>query len=318
MSIQLFSQQLKEARRDALVANYIETQVPEELRDKINTADDLYEYLLLDTQISDVVKTSPLAEAISSLQLYIHRAMEGYDGPLADTAKQYLADEQFLFNWDDYNSRYSTWAGKERLKFYAGDYVIPELRNNQTRLFKEFNGRLTSGANILNGVRDGIVKYLIEYQGINDFHYISCCYSDVDSDFYIIAKSNMKPIRYYWKKMNASIKTAEWIPIEYDVKHSLNDIYNAYVLNGILYFSWLDEQLYQSESAESSPSKNIYLFTIKKSLDDTWGFVDKISTTNCSPYEKAKNDIKCPLGYPGFVWRTLKGCQVSYTDCMTM
>jgi len=164
MSVQLFTQQLKEARRDALVSSYIANKLPEDLRDKVKTADDLYEYLLLDTKISEQVKTSPLAESISSLQLAIHRALEGYDGPLDDEAKQYLANEQFLFNWSDYNSRYSTWAGKERLRFYAANYVEPSLRRNKTMIFKELENTLSQGRLTSELAEMALGEYITNYE----------------------------------------------------------------------------------------------------------------------------------------------------------
>ncbi|MGO3550521.1 neuraminidase-like domain-containing protein, partial [Pseudomonas helleri] len=52
---------LNESRRDALVAYYIQRVIPDrglgELAEKIVSADDLYEYLLLDTQVSGLIKT---------------------------------------------------------------------------------------------------------------------------------------------------------------------------------------------------------------------------------------------------------------------
>ncbi|WP_410908262.1 neuraminidase-like domain-containing protein, partial [Priestia sp. SIMBA_032] len=38
----------------------------------ITTANDLYEYLLIDTQVSQAVQSSPVASAIASVQQYIN------------------------------------------------------------------------------------------------------------------------------------------------------------------------------------------------------------------------------------------------------
>ena len=67
--------QLNESLRDALVGYYMDEVIPNDpvltrlqLNDSIKTTNDLYEYLLLDTQVSNDVLTSPVASAISSLQ----------------------------------------------------------------------------------------------------------------------------------------------------------------------------------------------------------------------------------------------------------
>ena len=68
---------LNESRRDALVPYYLTHVIPQRglgaVADRIKTAEDLYEYLLLDPKVSGQIKTSRIAEAVASAQLYLHR-----------------------------------------------------------------------------------------------------------------------------------------------------------------------------------------------------------------------------------------------------
>ncbi|WP_338925543.1 insecticidal toxin complex protein TccB [Mycetohabitans endofungorum] len=216
MSASLFTQTLKEARRDALVDRYIATQVPADLKDSIHTANDLYEYLLLDTQISDRVSTSPLAEAISSLQLFIHRAIEGYDGELADTAKPYFAQEQFLYNWDAFNRRYSTWAGKERLRFYAGNYIDPTLRLNKTQLFQTLEQGISQGKLGDALVQKKLGEYLTEYDTLSNLEYINAAKGEDEKTIFFAARTQSKPYKFYWRKLtlidgsNSKLMPNQW------------------------------------------------------------------------------------------------------------
>ncbi|WP_240492613.1 neuraminidase-like domain-containing protein, partial [Photorhabdus namnaonensis] len=215
MSESLFTQTLKEARRDALVAHYIATQVPTDLKDSIQTADDLYEYLLLDTKISDLVTTSPLSEAIGSLQLFIHRAIEGYDGTLADSAKPYFADQQFLYNWDSFNHRYSTWAGKERLKFYAGDYIDPTLRLNKTEIFTAFEQGISQGKLKSELVESKLRDYLISYDTLATLDYITACQGKDNKTIFFIGRTQNAPYAFYWRKLTlitdgGTLKPDQW------------------------------------------------------------------------------------------------------------
>ncbi|MCG1039594.1 MULTISPECIES: neuraminidase-like domain-containing protein [Burkholderiaceae] len=212
MPASLFTQTLKEARRDALVDRYIATQVPVDLKDSIHTANDLYEYLLLDTQISDRVNTSPLAEAISSLQLFIHRAIEGYDGELADTAKPYFAQEQFLYNWDAFNRRYSTWAGKERLRFYAGNYIDPTLRLNKTRLFQTLEQGISQGKLSDTLVRSKIGEYLGEYDTLANLEYINAAKGEDEKTIFFVARTQSQPYKFYWRKLTLVDENGKLVP----------------------------------------------------------------------------------------------------------
>jgi hypothetical protein len=199
----LYTRNLKEARRDALVSHFLSTHHFGEYQDRINTADDLYEYLLLDTRISDAVKTSAMSEAVSSLQLYIHRATEGYDGELrtAPEVQGWFAQDAFLDNWDRYNKRYSTWAGKEKLRFYAGNYVEPELRANKTKLFENLENTLSQGRLTENNAQEALMQYLVDYQELADLEYLSAAKGENDNVMYFLASTLTSPKKYYWRRL---------------------------------------------------------------------------------------------------------------------
>ncbi|MGJ0637581.1 neuraminidase-like domain-containing protein [Xenorhabdus bovienii] len=238
MSDSLFSQILKEQRRDALVAHYIATQIPTDLKDSIQTADDLYEYLLLDTKISDLVSTSLLSEAIGSLQLFIHRAMEGYDGTLASSAKQYFADEQFLYNWDSFNHRYSTWAGKERLKFYAGDYIDPTLRLNKTEIFTELEQGISQGKLQNELVENKLRDYLINFDTLLTLDYISACQGKDNKTIFFIGRTEYEPYKFYWRKLTLPNQWTEWKAINAGISTPYSGHVEPYWQNNKLHIRW--------------------------------------------------------------------------------
>ncbi|HDX4395657.1 TPA: Insecticidal toxin complex protein TcaB (toxin complex protein) [Enterobacter bugandensis] len=203
MSVSLFNQNLKEARRDALVSHYLATHDFSSLPEgsSVTTADDLYEYLLLDTKISNAVTTSRLAEAISSLQLFIHRSLEGYEGELAEEATKYLAKDAFLDNWDQYNKRYSTWAGKEKLRFYAGNYVDPSLRMGKTTPFNELEQTISQSKLTEDIVNSALKKYIDQYDVYSGMQFLTAGYarsSSTTENYYLTGK---RYNNYYWREV---------------------------------------------------------------------------------------------------------------------
>ncbi|WP_323072466.1 Tc toxin subunit A-related protein [Mycetohabitans endofungorum] len=279
MSASLFSQTLKEARRDALVDRYIATQVPADLKDSFHTANDLYEYLLLDTQISDRVSTSPLAEAISSLQLFIHRAIEGYDGELADTAKLYFAQEKFLYNWDAFNRRYSTWAGKERLRFYAGNYIDPTLRLNKTQLFQTLEQGISQGKLGDALVQKKLGEYLTEYDTLSNLEYINAAKGEDEKTIFFAARTQSKPYKFYWRKLtlidgenNKLIPNqwAEWREITAGIADPYKGLVNLSWNNNRLNVFWYSV-VYKGDKGGVSCAKNIWLMD----SDHKWVLKDK-------------------------------------------
>ncbi|EOZ9390971.1 neuraminidase-like domain-containing protein [Enterobacter cancerogenus] len=267
MSISLFNQNLKEARRDALVSHYLATHDFSSLPEgsSVTTADDLYEYLLLDTKISNAVTTSRLAEAISSLQLFIHRSLEGYDGELADGATQYLAQGAFLNNWDQYNKRYSTWAGKEKLRFYAGNYVEPSLRLGKTNLFKTFEQQLNQGKLTTELVYSAVRFYLDGYDKYAHLKYLSASY--YDNEIYIVACNGDE---YFWRKLSLASPgiNTEWHPLPPTQPHENN----IYIIkeDGSLYL------LYASKGRRQINNESFYIFKTYKYLlsQESWRRVE--------------------------------------------
>ena len=196
-----FMQNLKEARRDALEAHYLVHQIPEELADKVVDANSLYEYLLVDTQITDVVKTTPIAEAISSLQLFINRCMEGNEGQLASESSDLFIEGGFLDNWDTYNKRYATWTGKEMGKYYAANYIDPTLREGMTEPFQQYQQALSQGKPSEERARQALTDYLTKFEELSDITYLSCGVGANAQTLYFIGRTNTQPTKYYWRKL---------------------------------------------------------------------------------------------------------------------
>ncbi|KQQ62464.1 hypothetical protein ASF66_21745 [Pseudomonas sp. Leaf129] len=126
---------LNESFRDALVAYYLGELVPNDttlqelgLTEKLRTENDLYEYLLLDTQVTQAVETSPVASAIASLQQYINGALLGMEPGYDDVR----FSEGLLTEWRDQRNQYPLWAANQQLAWYPSLYIDPSLRMKKT------------------------------------------------------------------------------------------------------------------------------------------------------------------------------------------
>lgn len=215
MSFSLFSRNLKEARRDALARHYLVTHNFGTYQGDTSSVEALYEYLLLDTKVSDSVTTTRLASAISSLQLYIHRAIEGYEGTLQASTKSWFAQGAFLDNWDTYNKRYSTWSGKEKLRFYAGNYIDPTLRTNKTQLFTELENNLSQGRLTRTLVDKAVITYLAGYDRLANITPRYVWGKQKDTCLYLVGGDNGQ---YFWREIlrdstGKPLYWGEWQPL---------------------------------------------------------------------------------------------------------
>jgi hypothetical protein len=77
-----FHSQLHQQHRDALVAYYLGQLVPSPeypAPENIITPEDLYEYLLIDNQVSAEVDTNRVAQGIASIQQHVHAIYNGME-----------------------------------------------------------------------------------------------------------------------------------------------------------------------------------------------------------------------------------------------
>lgn len=266
MSTTTLLQSIKEARRDALVNHYISQSVPDELKDKITDANSLYEYLLLDTKISDMVRTSPIAEAISSMQLYINRCVEGHEGKLTSKSNEHFAPGKFLANWDTYNKRYATWAGKERLKYYAGSYIDPSLRYNKTDIFLNLEQSMNQGRITGDSVKTALQNYLTEYKLLADLEYISVNKGVDESVLFFIGRTKTAPYEYYWRRLTLKQdvdhklipdKWSQWKKITANIGNAVDNYVVPYWMDNQFHIQWISSEKNQGEDGEPTDTKFI-------------------------------------------------------------
>ena len=193
--------ELEEQRRDALVAYYLGQMVtssPSAAPIRITTPEDLYEYLLIDNQVSAQVETSRVAQAIASLQQYIHaiynRMEPGY--PYDFTQEQ-------LNRWHDGMSEYSTWAGYQMIEDYPENYIDPTLRQHKSSQFQAFEMELAQSRITHDSVQTALKNYLSAFEVVSNLKVVSGYIDGTDfanADYYFIGRQTIEPFSYYWRK----------------------------------------------------------------------------------------------------------------------
>ena len=224
---------LNESRRDALVPYYLKHVIPlrglDALAAKITTAEDLYEYLLLDPNVSGQIKTSRIAEAVASAQLYLHRCREQLEPNLDLPAMQQASNETGFFSrWNAYNKRYASWAGLQRLMYYPASYIDPELRYSKTQLFEELETAINQGRITDERVEQAFTQYVSGLRKVLDIRYDSGYQVEPASskgEAYFLGSIPGTPGEYYWRGVvktdhgtNAKVRNiaswSQWLKID--------------------------------------------------------------------------------------------------------
>jgi hypothetical protein len=306
MSNQAAINSIQEARRDALVDYYlaycipttpIEGSVP--LSTRVKTPDDLYEYLLLDTQITAAVTTSWVAESISSVQLYINRCLGGYDPDVDNSLGSTMVLESkpggFLYDWNDYNQVYSTWAGKERLQYYPSVYLDPSLRYNKTELFDALEETINQGRISSARVNEGFQQYMLGFETVAELDTLSAYQTEPlvgvqsSATLYFVGRSRNSPYTYFWRSCNLGIRNddgelsgaawAQWLKIDAPVDDAIGNYLSPCWCNGRLYLCWLsrEENGVTGTNENTQPTYQYFVNLWLLREDGSWVSVRKVS-----------------------------------------
>ena len=205
--------QLDESLRDALLALYLNTVAPHDETTKelgLKTAEQLYEYWLLDVLVSQDVPTTPVACAVASLQQYINRILmnmePGYDSTSITPGQ--------VQTWRDEMHQYSTWAAHQKLLYFPSTYLDPTLRTNKSENFRQLENDLNQNRVQPDAVQSAVMAYLTRFEEVANLNILNGYIDGEDfanSHYYFIAKSRSENT-YFWRSLNMAQRPLDGTP----------------------------------------------------------------------------------------------------------
>ncbi len=257
----------------------------------------VYKYLLIDTEISEDIKTTRIAEAIASIQLYVNNCLNNLEKEVDNSVRT----RPFFRNWEAYNRRYSTWAALSMLVYYPENYVDPAIRTGKTAMMDKLQQLISQDGIKKEAIDNAFCSYLTDFEKVANLNVISAYHDNVDikkGKTYFIGHSVFSKNDYYIRSVNHegvgkevndhTMPSLVWFGWE-KINCGLNpymDIIRPVIFNGRLYIVWLeltsvklsgDVKDKSSEEAEDKMVKHeAKLFFSYLRYDDTWSEPDYI------------------------------------------
>lgn len=249
-----FAKQLNESRRDALQAYYLGYVAPTlpDVENQPVTTDDLYQYLLIDTEVGKEVETSQVAQAIASLQQYLYRIALNQEPGFNPMSPQDVA------SWREIDSQYARWSASQQVSDYPENYILPSTRQDKSHFFEELENSLNQNRLNADRVQDAVLSYLNEFEAVSNLLVINGCCSQIDfggGTYYFIGRTAAEPHSYYWRSMDLSKNggTAEYpqitpncwndwraIDLPLNSRNVLSWTVRPVFFNNRLYVSWVE------------------------------------------------------------------------------
>ncbi|SDT45666.1 Tc toxin subunit A-related protein [Pseudomonas granadensis] len=195
------SGQLSALRRDALIdfclhAKHSKADLP--LPMKIQSADDLWEWLRSDPLNSAEIETSRVAEAVSCLQAYLHAVFQKLE-PGFDERE---FDPDLLEEWDIAGS-YGPWSASMLLRCTPEDYITPYVRIRKSELFKALESHVNQASITDGSVLKGVQRYLRSFEETCNLNVLTG-YLDganpLKTRYYLVGRQRVAPYGWFWRE----------------------------------------------------------------------------------------------------------------------
>jgi hypothetical protein len=225
--------EMRGLQRDAMVAYILHKMRSDRTTDWINTAEKLFEYLLMDVQMEACTQTSRIQQAISSVQLFIERCLMSLEprvSPIAIKSRQW-----------DWMKRYRLWEANRKIFLYPENWLEPELRDDSSPQFKEAISELLQSDVTDDKAAGALINYLSKLEELAKLQPCGIFFAENDVGIpeddvnHVVAKTPGANRKYFYRRREGGTWTP-WEQITLDIEG--NNVVPM-VWKGRLFLFWL-------------------------------------------------------------------------------
>lgn len=239
--------QIQQRRRDASVDYLIQKQ-------QVRDANDLYGFYLIDPQMGPCMMTSRIVQAISAVQLFIHRCFMSLEPGVPPSA----IDKQ---HWS-WMKNYRVWEANRKVLLYAENWIEPELRDDKTPFFDDLVSALQQGDVESDKAQFAVQTFLEKLTDFSRMEIVATCSSYDDNNrlevTHIFARTLSEPYTYYYRQFRNLDPTnnsnslgvwTSWQALELDIE---GDHLFPVVWQGRLFLFWA---IFSKQAAEPTETE---------------------------------------------------------------
>jgi hypothetical protein len=220
---------------------------------EFSSVEAVYDHLLIDPLVNPCMQTTRLKQAISSVQLLIHQSLMGLKGP----AVQEWMQNHIAAEWQ-WKKNYRIWEAQQKIWLYPENWIEPELRDNKTPFFEEFETELSQSALDEKVIEQAYKTYLHKVDEVG--HLEVAAFTEHENELHVIGRTRETPHTHYYRKRTADNIWHPWERVELDID---SEVVLMIVHQGHLYVFWPTvkervQKLGQDNSNDSNNDKNNY------------------------------------------------------------
>lgn len=226
--------EMRALQRDALVAYILHQMRANPKSAHIDTPDKLFEYFLMDVQMSPCMQTSRIRHALSSVQLFIERCLMNLEKEKVDSSS--IKAEQW-----EWMKRYRVWEANRKVFLWPENWLEPELRDDQSPFFKETMSELLQSDITEDSAAVALLNYLSKLDEVAKLepcgiHYLeNDLGTSADDIAHVVARTAGADRKYFYRRREG-VSWTPWEQIKLDIED--NPVIPV-VWKGRLFLFWL-------------------------------------------------------------------------------
>jgi hypothetical protein len=197
-------------------------------------ANGLFAYFLIDVEMSPCWKTSRIKQALSSVQLFVQRCLLHLEsGVRIDISK----DDA----WRDWKwmKNYRVWEANRKVFLYPENWIEPELRDDKTPFFKDFENELLQNELTAATAENAFLRYLEKLDAVAKLELIGMYEQEVadglQAVLHVFGRTEATPAIYYYRRRTGSGRWTPWEKVDLDIE---GDHLIPIIWNRRLYLFW--------------------------------------------------------------------------------
>jgi hypothetical protein len=209
-AVQPLNNTLREDQKNALIAYLLLQPVLRE--EGITDADSLFEFFLIDVQMSSCLQTSRIKQAISTVQLFIQRCLLGLE---LDESRNPIRVDGARWAW---MSKYVVWQANREVFLYPENWLIPSLRDDKSPFYSNLESSLMQKTVDAKAVTDAFKNYFYDVDLAANL-LVKGLFLDSppkqDSVLHVIGCTRHTPQMYYYRQLDIlATNMQKWTPWE--------------------------------------------------------------------------------------------------------
>ncbi|MER9970252.1 neuraminidase-like domain-containing protein [Mesorhizobium sp. M0060] len=199
-------------------------------------------YFLIDVEMGSLQLTSRIKQAIGSAQMFVQRCFLNLEQPFVQVSRAEQADTVSLNSWRQWKwmKSYRIWEANRKVFLYPENWIEPELRDDKSPFFKEFESALMQSDMTNDNAETAFSDYLEKAHQVARLD-VTGIYHEIDDDnpydnlppnintMHVIARTRSDPAVYFYRTFDVNYNVwSPWEKIDLDITgdHVVPVVYN--------------------------------------------------------------------------------------------